>query len=454
MKKLLLLFAFAGLAYLPGNATHLMGGQITSRNIGGLTYEVTLTAYRDTNGIPMYTVTNFNYDDGATWSQVDSVPASGPTSIGNGVEMYTYTDTITFPAGGTFNIWMEDCCRNCAINNLTNPCGESFHLNSTIWADPTNSSPVFLNAPITVAQLGVPFLYNPLPFDADNDSISWDLDWPLSMNGDSVVGFVLPHSDPLVPFTIDPVTGIVSFLPDSVGNYVVSIKVHEYRGGVEIGIIRRDMQILVVPSVNGPVIVTTSGNLAPYSGLDYQIPVGSAFTFHLYTSDPDNNQVSVIATGEPFMLQDNPAAFDNAGGNNVVAWTPTASQQRSQPYIMNLRVGDPFAGNIFFTDYTVVLRVGAATGISHVDADASSLSVYPNPVTSELNIAYTLQSEGTVTLEVTNLAGQLVKTYSNVSSAKGSHLVKITNPELNTGIYMLSLKQGGKQLQTTRLSVK
>ena len=181
MKKNLLAIALLFMSSTGLFASHLMGGQITSRNIGGLTYEVTLTAYRDTMGIPMYPTTIFHFTDAAaTWSQDDIVNLSAPSTFGNGVEEYTYTDTITFAAAGSYDVWYEDCCRNAAILNMTIAGSEAFRLHNTLLADPTNSSPVFLNPPIPIAQLGVAFNYNPLPFDADGDSIVWALASPRS----------------------------------------------------------------------------------------------------------------------------------------------------------------------------------------------------------------------------------------------------------------------------------
>src|SRR5438874_9639738 len=110
MKKLLLLFSVC-ISSIAGYATHLMGGQMTSRNLGGLTYEITLTAYRDTLGIPMYPTTTFHYTDmAATWNQDNIVILSPAVPFGNGVEEYTYIDTITFPASGSYDVWYEDCC--------------------------------------------------------------------------------------------------------------------------------------------------------------------------------------------------------------------------------------------------------------------------------------------------------------------------------------------------------
>ena len=88
MKKLLL---FITVTFLSFNsfASHMMGGQITSKNLGGLTYEVTLTAYRDMTGIPISTIDAFNYSNAAgTWSITNNVNITSWSVFGNGVEEY------------------------------------------------------------------------------------------------------------------------------------------------------------------------------------------------------------------------------------------------------------------------------------------------------------------------------------------------------------------------------
>jgi len=139
---------------LQTQASHLMGGQITSKNIGGLTYEVTLTLYRDTLGIPMYPTEDIYYQDslGSSTIALHTLSYTNVISIGNGVEKYEYIDTITFPVSGRYRAWTANCCRNAAIINIPNASSYGMYLDVDIFADNTNSSPVFLNEPITVAQ--------------------------------------------------------------------------------------------------------------------------------------------------------------------------------------------------------------------------------------------------------------------------------------------------------------
>lgn len=157
-----------------------MGGQITAKYVGFGTYEVTATLYRDMAGISMQTMLFIQFEGtganaGQTWTE--NAPLVSNSLFSPGVEEYIYTVNTTVPSFGTFNIYYWECCRNSAIINMTP--GVAFVLDDVLFADSTNSTPVFLNPPIPMAQLGVPFYYNPLPYDADGDSLAWVLDTPL-----------------------------------------------------------------------------------------------------------------------------------------------------------------------------------------------------------------------------------------------------------------------------------
>ena len=118
MKKLFTTLLI-GLISLSTFASHLMGGQIVATNLGGYEYEIKLTAYRDTMGIPMAPTAMFQITmDSAgviipiTTLTVVADSMSGGLVMGvsaaYGVEVYTYTDTITFYQNGYYTIYWQD----------------------------------------------------------------------------------------------------------------------------------------------------------------------------------------------------------------------------------------------------------------------------------------------------------------------------------------------------------
>lgn len=457
MKKLLLVVLTIVLSY-SAQASHLMGGQMTSRNIGGLTYEVTLTLYRDTVGIPMYTTAAVNYSDTSGYDSTRIVSVSAPFNIGNGVERYTYTDTITFPAAGNYSIWWTDCCRNAAILNMSNAGGESLYLNNTLFADSTNSSPVFLNEPITLAQLNTPFLYNPLPFDADGDSISWALDIPLSFAGDTVAGYTLPPSDSSMPFTMDPITGEISFLPNTLGNFVVSVIVTEYRNGVVIGTIRRDMQLIVVNSPNSPAVFTPYYSITRSSSASQTINLtpGQNLNFSALVNDVDQFDVSVQTAGSIFQRPTPPIVSLSSGiayGYVSLNWTAQTSDISTRPYLLTVRVGETYGNFKFYHDYSFIVKVGSSTGVNEPNSIASDLKVFPNPTYGETFVQFEAKKSGSATIEVQNLSGQLVSQTQN-EMVNGSNMFMIDTKSFAKGMYLVKVMIDGQQVGVSKLSVK
>jgi len=387
MKKLLLVLFLLSTFSLKTQASHLMGGQITSRNLSGSTpglfYEITLTLYRDSLGIPMSPQQQITYTDSTgnfvvATHFVNYDPAL-TTNIGNGVERYVFIDTITFPYVGKYKAFASNCCRNAAILNLPNPSTNSLWLDVDMLVDPANSSPVFLNEPITVAQLNQPFSYNPLPFDADGDSLSWQLDVPMDILsgttlGTPIPGYVLPPSDTSLPFQIDQLTGEISFLPNVPGNFQVSVKAIEWRNGIQIGYIRRDMQLIVVPSVNTPVVVQANTIIQRTTTNPIYVNVGESLTFNLVAFNLDSGAVS-MAIGGSALLNTSATYYlttiSNSQVEATVNWTPTLNEVSNKPYYLSFRIGDYSAPYTFYNDYTfrVIIANSNTTGIDEITSN-------------------------------------------------------------------------------------
>ena len=254
------------------SATHVRAGEITAQRISAtsLTYEITLTAYFDMqNGRP------------ASDAQVDvdfwvgeigpiKVPRRLPvTNIGNNTTLNRYTFVYTFSAPGRFRIAVNIDKRNNNILNIGPPPTQelSFNVQSTLVINASlgqNRTPVLLNAPIDLAAVGQRYIHNPGAFDADGDSLAYRLFIPQegTSRGDARnlqyvdpnrVEPVGPREDGTLPsfFSIDAITGdLVWDAPSVPGFYNVAFIVEEWRNGIKIGEVVRDMQIIVVEARN------------------------------------------------------------------------------------------------------------------------------------------------------------------------------------------------------------
>ncbi len=262
MKKLVFLFLLI-LSY-PSYSSNLLGGEITCRNINGLMYETKLTIYRDSmsGNLPLNcTIAYRDSVDTIIATHVVITPLGLIQNNPNGYKSYTYIDTIIFPNTGTYKVSSRDCCRD-SVDNISNATSYGMYFECMIMADGSNSSPEFLSSPINLAQLNQPFTNNITPYDVDRDSLSWELVIPEDIVSNGSGGFNIvslpynyPPSDSSLPFHIDSILGDITFKPNIAGRYQIAVKLIEWRNGVPIGYVKREMKLTIIPVVNTPLVV-------------------------------------------------------------------------------------------------------------------------------------------------------------------------------------------------------
>ena len=293
MKKLLTVIA--AILFLAGfvntaSATHAAGGELIYELVPGQTnqYKFIFKFYRDCAGSPAPTQFTMCYNNtcGAANVSVNLglyVPQGGVLPNGNiqgapvstgcpgynntctggvlpGYQEWWYTGTVTLPTQcNNWKFWTGLCCRNGNIDNLDNPGGQNIYIEATL--DNTNgkninSSPYFSNPPIPFLCINLPYIYNNGAIDPDNDSLVFESISP--RNGPTSCANV-PLTDILLPiynantnpfptgntFSVNPQTGATAFTALSQGEYVITVKVSEYRNGVLIGYVLRDIQFVV-----------------------------------------------------------------------------------------------------------------------------------------------------------------------------------------------------------------
>jgi hypothetical protein len=443
-----------------------MGGEITAQHIGGNDYAVTLTVYRDTLGISMATTAFFDVKDvnGNSLFQFNcdyDTQISGILIPGYpyGVEIYVFHDTITLPGPGMYSISYTDCCRNAAILNMSMPDNESMILKTIVTDDTVpNSTPLFLAPPVFFVQVNTPWVYNPLPYDPDGDSLHWSLGVPLGGDTIPVAGYTLPQADSSGPFTIDPFTGAVLWTPSTLGNFATTVLVEEYRNGIKIGEIRRDMQMIVVADTSAIAKITNFNNI-PINGQGYpyvEIYANQNYNLTLNAYDPNTAEiVHMYSYGEPYLLGQNSATFTTTylkkkNDNTLTAnfsWNPDETMARDKPYLVVFRVSD----NYFTHDYTVAFKVKAPTAITENNIFSMG-NIYPNPVNSMIFLPVSLDKETKISMRVLDILGNQVYSMPDGFYDTGKHLLSGVI-DLPNGQYIAQIFKDGKVYKTQKIVV-
>jgi gliding motility-associated-like protein len=360
------------LAITETQATHLRAGEITTRRISStsLTYEVTMTTYHDEIGgrtasdqqDPSY----FCFGIG----NAVAVPRRSRTIINRATTANTYVATFTYPGPGTYRITCTITNRNENVRNIPSSIQTSFQLQTTIVVNAAlglNSTPVLLNPPLDSARIGQKWCHNPAAFDADGDSLAYRLYVPSGRiadeQGNCTLRSVAGYSDPTAigvnrineagtgpaTLTVNAITGDVCWdAPAEQGQYNIAFIVEEWRDGVKIGEIIRDMQIIVTPSTNRrPAIVVPN---------DLCVEAGTLIQQTITATDPDNNRLELSAYGGPFNVGPDgttpiniispqfatfaPKTAQNSPASGAFRWQTNCAHVRAEPYDVVFRVID------------------------------------------------------------------------------------------------------------------
>lgn len=238
MKKITLFFILL-IASFQTQASHVVGGQITSRCLTGLTHEITLTLYVDNQGLPMSNNVMVNYiSNNYTWTLFNTIYQTSQHPINSTTNVYEFKDTITVPYIDYYTFSYTTCCRSAAITNITT-ASSPLYIESVVYVDTScNSTPVLPINPIPYAVVNTQATYPLASYDPDGDSLGYQLVTPLQDANLQVSGYTLP------PMSILN-TGILNVFSSMMGIYTVCVKVTEYRNGMEIGYVLREFQIAI-----------------------------------------------------------------------------------------------------------------------------------------------------------------------------------------------------------------
>ena len=288
-------------------AAHIVGGDFSYRHISGDTYEIKMKMYRDCGGrgagfeqsleVSIYDKETNQYIKTILMPRVSIYPIRFNTGCTSPqlrcVETGIFVGQFTMPkasfnnSAGYYVSW-ERCCRNNIIKNIVNPGATPMAFYMEI-ASPypangdfrVNSSPEFRRDPLNYLCVGEAFKYDFKAFDEDGDEIRISKISPLA-GGETSPTNVGPVSNPgpydntiwnlgyslsnLMDGNPDIITdndtASIYLVPQQIGVYVISILCEEYRNGIKLGEIRRELQLEVLncPIRFKPVASTSLGS--------------------------------------------------------------------------------------------------------------------------------------------------------------------------------------------------
>lgn len=321
-------------------ATHNRAGEITYKQISAFTFEFTVVTF--TNTKPTSEGINpadrpeleIQWGDGTYSLMSREVYYDLPDFYRKNI----YKAVHTFSGASTYEILVEDPNRNEGVENIANSVMVVFSIKTILQINPAlgfNNTPILLNPPIDKAAVSQVFIHNPAAFDPDGDSLSYEMTVCTGENGDPIEGYKFPPSQ-FQPIYIEEAEGnLVWNTPTKKGAYNVAFNIYEWRKGIKIGRITRDMQIEVYDTENTP----------PY--FDSIPPIcavaGEFLEFSVTARDSAYETITLLATGGAFEV-DTPAVFLSTPSKGLVtgtfSWHTECFHVRKQPYQIVFKATD------------------------------------------------------------------------------------------------------------------
>ncbi len=267
------------------SATHIMGGDLTYEYLSPSTYQITFFYYIDcVNGnasaISSDEFAIFGFFNAKTkdfiskneiqWSDTVLVTELNYACVdlkpNACVRKYSFSFVKQIdPGDDGVIVSYQRCCRNKTIDNIFDPEAAGMTIFAVIPPKSiVNSNPVFKNLPPNFLCNDAELKFDHSALDKDGDSLSYSLYIPYIGATTSIPRPSQPSNPPYTelvyvsPYNltnmmggteklkIDAKSGELTVKPDKVGQFVVGIKVNEFRNGVKIGETLRDYQFNVL----------------------------------------------------------------------------------------------------------------------------------------------------------------------------------------------------------------
>ena len=328
LRQLVIIFL---LTIVSGNlfATHIIGGEITYRCLGGKRYEILLTVYSDCGssavleryypiqyyatdlGILPSSPLSINVEKQSTTEVKLGCSSSVSTCRGGsdpGVNKVVYKGTVDLSAyegSADWRFFWKRAARSSEIDNLQDPEFQDFFIESSInnKAASCNNSVVFDGPAVVMVSANQEVTFNNVAVDADGDQLQYAVVVPkVNYDLDVVYNSIYEYNElEFMIFNDTPTlsanSGDLTFSVNGVQVGVTDFKVEEYRDGELIGWVKRGIQVSSEDKDN------TIPQISDFLGLDVDsvgICAGQTANLSFNVSDDDaGDQLTVLKLSGP-----------------------------------------------------------------------------------------------------------------------------------------------------------
>ena len=457
------------------NASHAAGLDVTYECISTNQYRVTLTFYRECGGVGAPNGTWNGYlnvyspSSGNTASlnliettlspvpvfptilSSPSCPYTGSCSGGSTLQtqIYTYEGIVNLPSQRSdWTILAAMYARNPGISTVNSADDYDICVRAVINNTNSvgcNSSPVWDSPPTSFLCVNSNNTYSTSASDADGDSIVYSMINPMNnwtggiWGGYSTVVNNVPYNggysytNPLSgTTTFDPITGNMSFAPTLQQTSIWAIKAEEYRNGVLIGSMTRDIQTTSLVCNSNPPNLTGIDTLliadTTTNSFNFCANGNAVMTFDInaLTSPPNGiNNITMSVSGIPTT-----ATFTifNNGTNNPIGtftWAPQYINLLNSPYLFTVNlIDDACISNTASFTYKIDLTSNAAFTVQ-------------NLITNEGCVGY---SDGAIDITILGVSGAPTFSWTGPNGFSsvledisglmpGAYFLEITSPD-------------------------
>jgi len=354
------------------SATHLRSAYLKIEPLcdGTLSYRITVTVYMNTLSRTQFggyvpEDGYINFGDGIIHI-IPPTPSVVRPDLGVNIAVASYSVVHTYSGSGFYQVTYVERDRSAGIPNIPNSGDVPYVTWASFQVSPAtacNTFPILTIPPVDRACSYNTFFHSPGAYDAEGDSLSYELGVPFRDEFNPVFNYVSPASPGFYTdyshgneagngppsFNINPVSGLITWdAPGLAGEYNIAFRIREWKKDPATGtytlmsITTRDMQIIVAACVNKRPDLSAVPK-------DTCVVAGAVLDFSVQGVDPEQRDVKIEVFSEvvdwpaekkPASYTPDPPLFSASPAQTNFHWETDCIHARQQPYQVVFKVTD------------------------------------------------------------------------------------------------------------------